>query len=92
MTTHDLLECLCLGLLEGGETRTSSARVVRDDAWLRVSGVGVDRRRPRRGARWTSWHGTSTCTVDGPVAGSLGRARRSSPWGGEAEKVKQVVN
>jgi hypothetical protein len=67
---------------KGGETRA-----VQDDTWLRVSGVGVDRRRPRCGTRWTLWHGTATYTVGGPAAGSLGRARRSRPQGGEAKKV-----
>jgi len=50
-------------------------RVVQNDTWLRVSGVGVDRQRPRRGARWMSQHGTATYTVDGPMARSLGRSR-----------------
>jgi len=62
-------------------------RVVQNDTWLRVSGLGVDRQQPRRGARWMSQHGMTTYTVNGPMARSLGHSRGSRPHGGEAEKV-----
>jgi hypothetical protein len=59
----------------------------RDEDELEEGGLGrhmASGQRSWRGARWMSWHGTATCTLDGPVAGSLGRARASRPRGGEA--------
>jgi hypothetical protein len=85
MTTHDLPECLCLGLLQGGETRTSSKRVVQDDTWLRVSGVGVVRGGRRGMARLPA------PSMD-QWLGVWGVREPHSPGRRSIEGLKQIIN